>query len=98
MKPTPKKKQPVKARKLSQAVKVIRPYADMLSDLMNRVERCSTKTLKVLRDAPAVFTETNCWWANYRVAPIVSRIAQDELYRRSRKPANDAGREEAKTL
>jgi hypothetical protein len=68
--------------------KQLEPYAAEYSALINRIEAdlrdMTDDQLLEVGFACTKPTETNCWWAIHRVAPIVAGLIKGESWRRSK--------------
>ena len=71
----------------------LRKYAEMLNSMENRIIRdvgaMDAKRAKSLRAALSRLTQTNCWWAEYRVSQHF-RVAlrhRETILRASRLPS-----------
>ncbi|KQC34007.1 hypothetical protein AAU57_12195 [Nonlabens sp. YIK11] len=60
------------------------PLAQLYANIYDEVEQKTNKELKYLIKYGSELTETNCWWAEYRVFPLIETIANQELKRRKR--------------
>lgn len=61
----------------------IHTFAECYVPLEREVTSLPTRSLKALLRKLPNYTSTNCWWAEYNVAPIAAAIAQKELERRA---------------
>jgi hypothetical protein len=62
----------------------LKPLAQLYSNINYEVEQKTTKELKYLIKYGSELTQTNCWWAEYRVFPLIETMAKQELNRRKR--------------
>jgi hypothetical protein len=61
------------------------PYQDALHDIYLGVLRMPRRHVERLVADSEKMTRANCGWAAFRLAPIIKRIAEEELIRRDRK-------------
>lgn len=74
--------------------KTLRPYADLLEQLHQKVKtdaaEMSDADLKALNEAALKPSSTNCGWSTFEAAAIVRERAGHELWmRKHREPAHD---------
>jgi hypothetical protein len=66
-------------RRLKRRLDKLRPFAAQLSSMYGDIRGMSTTELKTLSTVCDALAQTNCWWATYRVGPIVQAMAREEL-------------------
>jgi hypothetical protein len=69
-------------RTFNKWLNTIKQLAQLYSNICYKVEQKTTKELKYLIKYGSELTNTNCWWAEYRVFPLIETIAKQELNRR----------------
>jgi len=62
--------------------KRLKPFAHMYNYIVCLIEEMGTRQLSTLISDTTEVTNINCWCATFSVAPIVQRLAKEELYRR----------------
>lgn len=75
--------------------KELKRRAQLYCSSVTSLERMTTRKLQSLRMACKRLTRTNCWWAEYHLAPLLLQAIKDEFYRRARK--REIEREERKS-
>lgn len=60
-----------KRRLTPEASRLLYPFGRKLARLLRPLNRMSLKRMKALRTACQQITRGNCWWAIYRVAPVL---------------------------
>ena len=64
-------------------IKLLQGYGDAYATMEREIVNKTTRQLKTLVKATKAPDESNCGWQIYTVAPIVRKIAEGELFRRS---------------
>lgn len=76
---------------------LLKPHAQRYSDLDNglrdALRAMSDKDLQALDAATRYFNQTNCWWAEYRVAKKVlgDRVRMEQDYRKRQSEVSNTG-------
>jgi hypothetical protein len=64
--------------------RVLESFATRLQEMDDELTKMTDAQLQVIITACSDCTQSNCWFQTFRVAPIVKRIAVEELERRRR--------------
>lgn len=62
----------------------LKPYGEAVADLYARVEKLDDGEFEDLARASSQPSSTNCWWANYEAARLLTPLIAAERYRRQR--------------
>lgn len=65
--------------------KELKRRAGLYCSSVTGLERMTMRKLQSLRVSCKRLTPTNCWWAEYHLAPLLLQAIKDEFYRRARK-------------
>ena len=71
------------ARTVKKHIKRLRVFGDAYADMERAIVTQTTRQIKKVISATESMDTGNCWWAIYQVSPIVRKIAEGELKRRS---------------
>lgn len=60
----------------------LKRFAEAFAKIEHEISTMPLRKLKSLLVRTPRYTQTNCWWAEYAVAPIVFTLAEKEINRR----------------
>jgi hypothetical protein len=62
--------------------KSVEPFDKLYAELFQEIESRPSRELKYILKHGDKLTNTNCWWATYKVFPIIEPLINNELKRR----------------